>query len=143
MPGFYQGADGKCAPCGAGCQSCTNATVCLICATAASNNGDGTCSCRLGSIVVIFSASLYCQPCSTNCATCSVVSTNCTSCKTGFVLQSNVCVCPIGTFVTPDGTQCVPCSSNCIVCTNATTCTKCAPSYIFDNTTKQCALNCL
>ena len=80
-PGFFQNATGSC---GAGCQQCINATTCQSCATGSTSNGDGTCTCRAGFVLVTFSANLYCQPCSTNCTACSQVSTNCTSCRAGF-----------------------------------------------------------
>ena len=142
-PGFYE-LNGKCVACGSGCQSCTSATVCDTCATGSSPVGDGTCACRTGTILVSFSASLYCQPCDINCATCSVAPSNCTSCKTGFSKSptSNTCVCNPGTYISADGTQCFPCISNCLSCTNSTYCSNCASGYIYDSSVQQCTLNC-
>jgi hypothetical protein len=142
-PGFYE-LNGKCVACGSGCQSCTSATTCDTCATGSSPVGDGTCACRTGTILVSFSASLYCQPCDINCATCSVAPTNCTSCKTGFSKSptSNTCVCNPGTYISADGTQCFPCISNCLSCTNSTYCSNCASGYIYDSSVQQCTLNC-
>lgn len=69
-PGFFE-QNGQCVACGSGCQQCTNATVCLSCATLAVNNNNGSCTCRDGSVLIEFSSSLYCQPCSSNCQNCA------------------------------------------------------------------------
>lgn len=142
-PGFYENANKVCTPCGAGCQQCTNATVCLSCASASTPNGDGTCSCRTGSLLITFANGLYCQPCTINCASCSVVSSNCTSCKNGMVLQNGVCICPVGTYPSADGLQCIPCAAKCDSCVNGTGCDRCSTGYLWDNVLKQCTLNCL
>lgn len=142
QPGFFQAADGTCKPCGAGCQSCTNTTVCLTCATSSISNGDGTCSCRPGSTLVTFTNTMYCQPCDYNCAGCFGLPNNCTSCKFGFSLSAGgVCVCPQGTYASADGTQCISCPANCRDC-NASGCINCITGYVIDSVLNQCTLSC-
>lgn len=88
--GFFEN-NGNCDACETGCQQCavdnTGAfpTFCLVCALKAVNNGDGSCGCGDGTVLVEAAGTLYCRPCSSACATCQGTYDNCQSCNAPFI----------------------------------------------------------
>ena len=131
--GFYESTAGTCAACGAGCQVCIDNTVCLSCAAKSFNNGDGSCVCPSGTVLVEAVGSLYCRPCSSECLDCRGSFDFCTSCSNEYIYEeaTGKCLCPKGTYKSVNS-QCLPCMANCEECENAQVCDKCAPSYVWN-----------
>lgn len=130
-PGFYTEGT-NCKPCAAGCQTCDSATTCT-CATGAFPNGDGTCSCKSGTVLIAFASTLYCQPCASNCASCQGSASNCLACKPGFEIVGGKCTCKAGTFPSAEGIQCFPCIDKCKKCNDESSCITCESRYKVQN----------
>lgn len=134
----------KCAP---GCQSCgivASQLRCFTCADRARNNDDGSCTCPTGTVVVEATDSLFCQTCNNNCASCVGTPDFCTACAPGFSLESNKCVCGLGTYLATSNTKCLPCMDNCNVCKRTDfgtlECITCSTDFVYNGI--QCALSC-
>ena len=112
--GFYETDAGTCSPCGSGCQLCLDNTVCLDCAEKSFNNGDGTCVCASGTVLVEAVGTLYCRPCSSECLNCRGTFDFCTACSSEYIFEPTTgkCECPKGTYKNVNS-QCIPCLGNC------------------------------
>jgi proprotein convertase subtilisin/kexin type 5 len=104
------------------CDLCFNKSICIIC-----NTGfvffNVQCLSTIPPGYVNISGTA--QPCTGDCATCSVIQSNCTSCKT-MNLIGNQCManCPSG--YAPISAICTVCSSPCSTCSQSVTnCTSC------------------
>ena len=139
--GFWANSVGNtCDSCTQGCLTCTGAglTNCLTC-----DNVTGTPYLKeIGATVCgttcpdrqFISASYpnECQPCASNCITCSVTADNCTNtnCSVNFYYLNNSCLsqCP-STYYYSDSSlrQCQPCATGCLRCfgPSASECTEC------------------
>lgn len=119
--GFFE-LNGICTGCSNGCASCTSATTCSQCVVGATNNNDGSCTCRAGFFFAV-TPIRFCTACPAACATCTAANA-CTTCRPNFVLANGVCSCPSGRFVNANG-ECVVCINGCQSCNSSTSCTLC------------------
>ena len=136
--GYFE-EDGECLPCGEGCEDCDSATVCNKCAISARDNFDGTCECPTSYFIEESLGKLFCQPCSPACLECEGTADTCSNCAQGFVLEDDACVCPDGTYLSPDGASCRPCSPGCAFCSGPT-CDTCQDGFILNE--GSCTLDC-
>lgn len=108
------------------CLTCTSLTTCASCYSG-TYFSSGTCTTQCPSNTTIAnSASWTCQPCSSECATCSVTVSNCTSCSSTSAYYNGQCLssCPYPLVISA-GT-CGSCDSSCKVCSLiASNCTAC------------------
>lgn len=148
------GCDASCLTCNgpaaSNCLSCKGNNVLFI----GSPSSQCVSICPTNTTVVIDSWTQIkaCQPCPTNCLSCSQVSNSanlaCQSCTTGTYLFNGVCVltCPSGTY--PNPPICSPCNSiigcnSCIInTTRQVQCTQCNYPYIMVTTSFACVLSC-
>lgn len=143
--GYYNtSATGDCLLCSSlslNCDICLNQTYCVTC-----NSGfvylNGQCLTSAPPGYVNISG--IAQPCTGDCATCSIVQSNCTSCKTMYLL-GNQCVSPCPNHYAPVSGVCTACTSPCLTCSQTiTNCTSCVTTltpavYLSNN---QCVQTC-
>jgi hypothetical protein len=104
-----------CNPCPPGCTSCTS-TDCTVCSPGFKKKNN-ICANPCG--VGWYDAGVDCQPCASNCATCTGPAT-CSTCAAGFAQ-------------TPP--SCPACSSPCLTCsTSPTTCASCSGTKFLSGT---------
>lgn len=116
----------QCVLCVTPCATCTTRTQCITCvSTYYFWNTSCTQNCPTGTTIPN-SLTNTCDPCSSQCATCSGTVDTCMGCSGSAALYNGTCVsvCP-GTLVIYNGI-CSSCSSNCLTCyityNNCTSC---------------------
>ena len=142
--GYYEKEE-VCERCGTGCQRCefdssNDQVECRVCAANAMNNGDGTCSCPPGYLLVEVAGILYCQQCARKCRECSGEPDACEECVQPFLFDevNKECECPPMTYEQQG--QCPPCLSNYRDCQDGSSCGQCESGYVWNGT--HCDLNC-
>ncbi|KAL4449882.1 hypothetical protein ABPG74_015001 [Tetrahymena malaccensis] len=93
------------------------------------------------------SANNKCEPCDSNCKTCSTAKNNCISCNTNQFLDTDgVCKsnCPPGKWTNTTTKKCELCDSNCKSCdvTSKSNCTSCNSPQFLDKTSSLCVNTC-
>ncbi len=119
-----------CTKCPSVCSACNNASSCTACSSGYYINGDSCIACMTGCSTCpsnvctncsdgyyLINAYPYCNPCLSNCASCTDSET-CTTCYDGFILI---------TSTSPH--QCLSCTPNCKNCTGPSECSVCLPGY--------------
>ena len=160
--GFWGNATAhNCDACTPGCLTCTTSGLasCQSCGNVTATQyykhiGGNTCdtSCPDGQYI----DAAYpndCQPCASNCITCSGTADHCTNtnCSVNFFFLNNSCLatCPVDHYY-QDSTsrQCLPCASGCLKCFGPalTQCSECdlvvATQYFMQIGLTQCATGC-
>ena len=111
-----------------------------MCAANAVDNGDGSCGCQPGSLLVEVAGILYCQQCASKCRECSGEPDACEGCVQPFLFDevNKECECPPMTYEQQG--QCPPCLSNCQDCQDGSSCDQCESGYVWNGT--HCDLDC-
>jgi hypothetical protein len=139
----------KCSLCDTGSFLDPTTLSCSICPLGAQTCVDQTIiqSCLPGYLKS--SNSMFCSPCTDNCLSCPISTTNCSVCNPGYYISSGFCnICNIPNcsvctgvgasvycttctngFYKFNNTYCSVCPSNCFNCLNSSVCTNCSAGY--------------
>lgn len=78
-----------------------------------------------------YNINTICLNCSTDCFSCSGLSTNCTSCLNRYLYNGQCLVtCPTGTYPELVLLSCQPCNPKCARCQNSTYCQQCQSGFL-------------
>ena len=130
--GYYQSTE-MCLQCSENCAKCNSVSSCLQCSQSYflySNSCLDTCP---EGITVATSST--CEPCESDCKTCSILPSSCTSCSSSLSLYNSTCIsrCPDGFYSFEN--LCLACSSSCLTCKKSSfNCLSCVvPLALYEN----------
>lgn len=87
-----------------------------------------------------------CQPCATQCFSCTSANSDCTVCAFGYFLQpgqSNcLTTCPVGYYKSYLRRICARCDESCSTCDSASYCSTCNSGYYLQPTSPRCLTSC-
>lgn len=123
----------SCTACPSLCTACTASNACTFCVNNLIVLGDGSCGCN--------SVSLFLDPITLNCLSCSAVIFNCQTCATsGTSVTCSTCLA--GNYLSSTAYTCYPCPATCSACLNSTYCTSCETGYELSSNLCVCGTAC-